>query len=78
VNGYEYTQMSCDAWQAHHLANRWEDGYGWQVVSVVNLPPGHEVHRGIGDESSLLVPAVTPVTVLFRRPLRAEGDEVEL
>jgi hypothetical protein len=78
MSGLEYTQMSCDAWQTHHLANRWEDDYGWEVVSVVNLPADLAVHAVIGDESSPLVPAVTPVMVLFRRPLRAEGDEVEL
>ncbi len=73
MTAFEYTQMTCDVWQMHHLANRWADAYGWEVVSVVPLPAGMDVPERVGDEDSPSVRAsIQPVALLFRRPVPAE------
>lgn len=71
--GWEYTQMPCDVWQMHHLASTWQYRYGWEVVSVVNLPAGHRVPRDAGDEDGPMYEAVCPVAVLFRRPVKEDS-----
>ena len=71
---WEYTAVSCDVWQAHFLANRWQHAYGWEAVSVTNLPARHLIPSVLGDDTSELIPAaVAPVQVLFRRPVREEA-----
>lgn len=66
---YEFTQMYCDAWQMHHLANNWHYEYGWEAVAVTPLPAGYKVPKTAGDEDGPDYAAVCPVAVLFRRPL---------
>jgi hypothetical protein len=75
MTDYEYTQMTCDAWQMHHLANRWADKYGWESVSVVSLPVGHQVPKEIGVEDSPSVDGVAPVAILFRRRIKTDFEE---
>ncbi len=68
---WEYQTFPVDAWQVHHLCNRWEI-YGWEPVSVFPDKPGGKVPARIGDDSADLVDAVHPVYVLFRRQIPAE------
>lgn len=70
---WEYTQMCCDAWQMHHLANNWHGRYGWETVAVVNLPAGYKVPREAGDEDGPEYEAVCPVAVLFRRQIGCDS-----
>ncbi|MGX6604823.1 hypothetical protein ACWKSP_22245 [Micromonosporaceae bacterium Da 78-11] len=70
----EYTQMECDSWQMHHLANDWAARYGWEVVSVVNVRPDIEVPHKVGDENGPTYRAINPVSLLFRRPIPDEEN----
>jgi hypothetical protein len=73
VTAYEYDQLTCDAWQMADLAQS-ENWQGWEVVTAVPTPSTPKVFAVAGDETSEVVDATEPVTLLFRRPVDLGPD----